>query len=68
MHKNLRFGRKKRRKRLAAKDRRGVIPNKTMIDERPKEVEDKSRIGDWEGDTIIGKGHQGAAVTPSSSR
>lgn len=63
LHKNLRFGRKKRRKRLATKDRRGVIPNKTMIDERPKEVEDKSRIGDWEGDTIIGKGHQGAAVT-----
>lgn len=63
LYKNLRFGRKKRRKRLAAKDRRGVIPNKTMIDERPKEVEDKSRIGDWEGDTIIGKGHQGAAVT-----
>jgi transposase, IS30 family len=63
LYKNLRFGHKKRRKRLAAKDRRGVIPNKRMIDERPKEVEEKSRLGDWEGDTIIGKGHQGAAVT-----
>jgi transposase, IS30 family len=34
-----------------------------MIDERPPEVEQRSRIGDWEGDTIIGKSHQGAAVT-----
>ncbi len=63
LYKNLRFSHKKRRKRRAEKDRRGVIPNKTMIDERPKEVDDKSRVGDWEGDTIIGKGHQGAAVT-----
>lgn len=63
LYKNLRFGRKKRRKRLSGKDKRGTIPNKTMIDERPKEVADKSRLGDWEGDTIIGKGHQGAAVT-----
>lgn len=63
LYKNLRFGRKKRRKRLSAKDKRGVIPNKTMIAERPQEVGDKSRLGDWEGDTIIGKGHQGAAVT-----
>lgn len=63
LYKNLRFSHKKRRKRLAKKDRRGAIPNKTMIDERPKEVEDKVRVGDWEGDTIIGKAHQGAAVT-----
>ena len=48
---------------ISKKDKRGVIPNKTMIGERPQEVENKSRLGDWEGDTIIGKGHQGAAVT-----
>lgn len=63
LYKNLRFSHKKRRKRLSKKDKRGVIPNKTMIGERPQEVENKSRLGDWEGDTIIGKGHQGAAVT-----
>lgn len=28
---------------------------KKRIDKRPKEVEEKSRIGDWEGDTIVGK-------------
>ena len=26
-------------------------------------MERKSRIGDWEGDTVIGKGHQAALVT-----
>jgi IS30 family transposase len=33
------------------------------IDERPSIVEDKSRIGDWEIDLVIGKGHSGALVT-----
>src|SRR5690606_2867472 len=32
---NLRQAHVKRRKRLGKKDRRGVIPNKVMIDERP---------------------------------
>ena len=34
-----------------------------MIDQGPKEVEEKSRIGDWEIDTIIGANHKGALVT-----
>lgn len=34
-----------------------------MIDQRPPEVENKERIGDWEGDTIIGSKHQGAILT-----
>jgi IS30 family transposase len=42
----------KPRKRKGAKDRRGQIPDHVSIDERPKIVEEKSRIGDWEGDTI----------------
>lgn len=28
---------------------------KHMIDTRPRVVDDRSRIGDWEGDTIVGK-------------
>jgi IS30 family transposase len=63
LYENLRFQRKKRRKRLAIKDRRGIIPNKKMIAERPKEVAEKVRFGDWEGDTIVGKDHQGAILT-----
>ena len=33
------------------------------IDERPEIVAQKTRIGDWEIDTVIGKNHQGALVT-----
>jgi IS30 family transposase len=34
-----------------------------MIAKRPKIVEKKSRIGDWEIDTIVGKNHKGFLVT-----
>lgn len=34
-----------------------------MIDERPKIVDEKSRIGDWETDTIVGKDHKQAVVS-----
>ena len=54
---------KQRKKRYGKNDRRGKIANQTMIDERPDEVEARSRIGDWEGDTVIGKGHKGALVS-----
>ncbi|MBS0172755.1 MAG: IS30 family transposase, partial [Nitrospira sp.] len=44
-------------------ERRGAIKNRIGIDERPGIVDQKSRIGDWEGDTVIGKNHRGALVT-----
>ena len=48
----------------AGRDRgRGCIPNRVDISERPACVAAKSRVGDWEVDTVIGKGHQGALVT-----
>ena len=62
LHKHLRC-QKKRRKQYGKQDRRGRIPNRVSIDERPAIVNNKSRIGDWEGDTIIGKGHQGVVTT-----
>ncbi len=56
---------KKRKKRYGSgKSRRGAIPNRVDIDQRPKVVDDKKRIGDWEGDTIIGA-HDGGAVIAS---
>jgi len=55
--------RKKRRKRYGSYEKRGQIPNRVWIDERPQVVEDRSRLGDWEADTIIGKGKKGAIVT-----
>lgn len=55
---------KPRRKRYASgQERRGMIKNRVGIDERPGIVDQKSRIGDWEGDTVIGKNHRGALVT-----
>ena len=33
------------------------------IDERPDVVGRRNRIGDWEGDTVIGKGLKGALLT-----
>ena len=62
LHKHLRC-QKKRRKRYGKQDHRGRIPNLSSIDDRPAIVNSKSRIGDWEGDTIIGKGHQGVVTT-----
>lgn len=51
-------------KRYASgQERRGAIRNQISIDERPEIVEQRVRIGDWEGDTVIGKNHQGMLVT-----
>ena len=55
--------RKKRRKRYGSHDRRGQILNRKSIEERPAIVETKSRLGDWEADTIIGKAHHQALVS-----
>ncbi len=54
---------KQRKKRYGSNDRRGKIPNRIGIEQRPAIVDRKGRIGDWEGDTIIGKGHKGAIVS-----
>lgn len=62
LHKHLRC-QKKRKKRYGKYSRRGIIPNRTGIEQRPAIVETRQRIGDWEADTIIGKGHRQAIVT-----
>jgi len=54
---------KKRRKRYGKNSRRGQIPNRRMISERPAVVAEKSRLGDWEADTMIGKNHRQAIVS-----
>ena len=60
---HLRQAHKKRKKQYGSKDKRGQIRNRVSIDERPALVEEKTRIGDWEIDTVIGQNHQGALVT-----
>lgn len=57
--------RKKRKKRYgSSRELRGKIPDRVDIDARPAIVETRQRIGDWEGDTIIGS-HAGGAVIAS---
>jgi IS30 family transposase len=63
LYMHLRTQGKRYRKRGQKKDQRGIIPNRVDIDKRPKIVEEKTRVGDFEVDTIIGKNHQGALVT-----
>jgi IS30 family transposase len=53
----------KPRKRKGVKDRRGRIPDRVSIDERPKIVEEKSRMGDWEGDTVESAGKNAYIAT-----
>jgi transposase, IS30 family len=62
LYKTLRHSGKKR-KQYGSKDKRGQIRNRVSIDDRPMIVSEKTRLGDWEIDTVIGKNHQGALVT-----
>jgi len=59
----LRHKNKKYHKRSNDYMARGTIIDRIMIDQRPKIVEKKSRIGDWEIDTVVGKDHKGFLVT-----
>jgi IS30 family transposase len=46
---------KKRRKRRGTTERRGQIIGRICITERPEIVETRTRVGDWEADTVIGR-------------
>ncbi len=62
LHLNLR-SQKQRRKRYGSYSRRGQLPARRSIDERPKIVDRKGRRGDWEADTIIGHNHRQAILS-----
>ncbi len=55
--------RKGKVKKNGVKEKRGVIPNKKMIEERPQEANDRIEIGHYESDTIVGADHKGAIMT-----
>lgn len=62
--KNLRRrARRYQRRGNDGKTSRGRIPGRIDIDLRPAIVDRRSRIGDWEGDTIIGANSKGAIVS-----
>ena len=61
--KYLRQSNRKRRKKYGSLNSKGYIPNRVSIEKRPKIVENKSRIGDWELDTMVGSHHKGVLLT-----
>ncbi|MFC6020678.1 IS30 family transposase [Plantactinospora solaniradicis] len=62
--KRLRTGRPLRRRRRRADQRRcRFLAPALLIDQRPAVVEDRVRIGDWEGDLIVGRMSQTAIGT-----
>jgi IS30 family transposase len=63
LYKSLRHKNKKYHNRSNNYMARGTLIDRVMIDQRPKIVDKKSRIGDLEIDTVIGKNHVGALVT-----
>ena len=60
LYTNCRHGLKHRSRPVGGK--RVIIPNRMSINERPAEA-DGTRFGDFEMDTIVGKGNRGAILT-----
>ncbi|MDR1888865.1 MAG: IS30 family transposase, partial [Zoogloeaceae bacterium] len=55
--------RRRRHRRLPGENRRGQIIGRVSLHERPPEASNRSRIGDWEVDTVVSRGKQTAVVT-----
>jgi len=62
LYKHLRRG-TKRKRRYGSLQRAQNIKNRISIDERPEVVAERSRIGDWEADLVVGKNHKGVLLT-----
>ena len=63
LYKHLRRSHRKHRKRYGTNQLRGRIAGQVSIDLRPAIVDTKTRIGDWEIDTVTGKNSKGYLVT-----
>ena len=63
LYRKLRRGLKKRRKKYGSSDKRGQIPDKRMIDDRPDYVDKRSTFGHWESDSIVGRNHKSYIAT-----
>jgi len=61
--KNLRCQKQKRKRYASGRDRRGQIPNRRPLSERPAHIDKRLQVGHWECDTVIGAAHKQAIVT-----
>lgn len=53
LYQYLRYAKKRRTKHKGRSAQRSKIPNRVSIHERPAVVDEKSRVGDWEGDSVV---------------
>lgn len=63
LYKHLRHSKRIYKKRYGTKESRGRIGGQVSIDLRPAVVDAKTRVGDWELDTMTGKNSKGYLVT-----
>jgi IS30 family transposase len=59
--KNLRCQKQQRNRYAGGRERRGHIPNRRPLSDRPLHIE--AKVGHWECDAVIGANHKGAIVT-----
>lgn len=53
LYQYLRQGKKRRTKHTGRSSQKSKIPNRISIHERPAAVDQKARVGDWEGDSVV---------------
>ena len=63
LYKQFRRGGKRYRKRGRNTKSLGPIKNRVFITARPKHIEQRDRVGDWEGDTMVGRLMKGYIAT-----
>ena len=68
LYSHLRWKKKRKKRYGSGKTVRGAMPNRVGIEQRPAIVDQRKRIGDWEGDTIIGSAYGGAVIASMVER
>ena len=68
LHRHLRCQKQRRKRYGSPNNRRWKIKDRVSIDERPAVVDDRSRVGDWEVDTVIGRPGGAVMVTPGRAQ
>lgn len=68
LHQSLRSQKPRRKRYLRGQGRRGQIPNRRPISERPDHIDERKQVGHWEGDTAIGAAHKQSIVTLVESK
>lgn len=63
LYKFLRQGHRKKPKKHGSLDKRGQIPDRRPISERPEAVGNREEMGHWEGDTVVGKSNGSFVAT-----